>query len=55
MQKRKERRGFVREEKRMMSIWHIVWWRKQEGHNKKKLFKMLSKPLSHQKKLQNRE
>jgi hypothetical protein len=46
MQKRKERRGFAQEEKKMMLIWHKVWWRKQEGHNRKKIFGMLSKPLS---------
>jgi hypothetical protein len=34
MQKRKEKRGFVRKEKKMMSVWHKMWWRKQEGHSK---------------------
>jgi hypothetical protein len=34
VQRRKERRGFAREEKRMMSIWHRVRWKKQEGHSR---------------------
>jgi hypothetical protein len=38
VQRRKERRGFAREEKRMMSIWHRVRWKKQEGHSKKNSF-----------------
>lgn len=38
VQRRKERRGFAREEKRMMSIWHRVRWKKQEGHSRKLSF-----------------
>jgi hypothetical protein len=38
VQRRKERRGVAREEKRMMSIWHRVGWKKQEGHSRKLSF-----------------
>jgi hypothetical protein len=46
MQNRKEKKGFDQEKKKMMSIWHKVQWKKQEGHNRKKFLLLLHSTIA---------